>query len=56
MDQSREKLGEKLWSNFKPWGHIVIRVYPGGNSYQIFVLDADTTDYRVKYKSEVVNL
>lgn len=56
VDQPRKKLGEALWSNFKPWGHIVVRVYPGGNSYQIFVLDADTTDYRVKYKSEVVNL
>ena len=55
-DRPRKKLGEELWSKFKPWGHIVIRVYPGGNSYQVFVLDADTTDYRVKYKSDVVNL
>lgn len=56
VDQPRQKLGEELWSKFKPWGHIVIRVYPGGTSYQVFVLDADTTDYRVKYKSDVVNL
>lgn len=56
VDQPRQKLGEELWSKFKPWGHIVIRVYPGGTSYQMFVLDADTTDYRVKYKSDVVNL
>ena len=56
VDRPRQKLGEELWSKFKPWGHIVIRVYPGGTSYQVFVLDADTTDYRVKYKSDVVNL
>lgn len=56
VDQARKKLGEELWSKFKPWGHIVVRVYPGGDSYQVFVLDADSTDYRVKYKSDVVNL
>ena len=56
VDQPRRKLGEELWSKFKPWGHIVIRVYPGGSSYQMFVLDADSTDYRVKYKSDIVNL
>ena len=56
VDQARKKLGEELWSKFKPWGHIVIRVAPGGDSYQVFVLDADSTDYRVKYKSDVVNL
>lgn len=56
VNQSRKKLGEELWSKFKPWGHIVVRVYPGGNSYQMFVLDADSTDYHVIYKSDVVNL
>ena len=53
---TRKKLGEELWSKFKPWGHIVVRVYPEGNNYQVFVLDADSTDYRIKYKSEIVNL
>ncbi len=56
VDQARKKLGEELWSKFKPWGHIVVRVYPEGNNYQVFVLDADSTDYRIKYKSEIVNL
>lgn len=56
VDQPRKKLGETLWSKFKPWGHIVVRVYPGGNSYQMFVLDADSTDYHVIYKSDIVNL
>lgn len=56
VDQPRQKLGEELWSHFKPWGHIVIRVYPGGDSYQMYVLDADSLDYRIKYKSEIKTL
>jgi beta-lactamase superfamily II metal-dependent hydrolase len=53
VDQPRKKLGEDLWSKFKPWGHIVVRVYEGGKEYQVFVLDADKTDYPVIYKSEI---
>jgi hypothetical protein len=53
VDQARKKLGEDLWSHFKPWGHIVVRVYEGGEEYQVFVLDADKTDYPVIYKSEM---
>ena len=53
VDQARGKLGEDLWSHFKPWGHIVVRVYEGGSEYQVFVLDADKLDYPVKYKSEI---
>lgn len=53
VDQARKKLGEELWSHFKPWGHIVVRVYEGGHKYQVFVLDPDKLDYPVKYVSEV---
>ena len=53
VDQARKKLGEDLWKHFKPWGHIVVRVYEGGEKYQVFVLDADTLDYPVIYKSEI---
>ena len=53
VDQARGKLGEELWSHFKPWGHIVVRVYEGGKKYQVFVLDADSTDYHVIYKSDL---
>lgn len=56
VDTPRKKLGEELWSKFKPWGHIVVRVYPGGERYQMFVLDADRTDYPVIYSSEVKEL
>ena len=55
-DTSRERLGEELWSHFKPYGHIVVRVYENGNSYQVFVLDPRSRDYRIIYKSEVYNL
>jgi beta-lactamase superfamily II metal-dependent hydrolase len=53
VDQARGKLGEELWSHFKPWGHIVVRVYEGGEKYQVFVLDADSLDYPVIYKSDI---
>ena len=52
VDQPRKKLGEELWSKFKPWGHIVVRVYEGGEEYQVFVLDADKLDCPIIYKSE----
>ena len=53
VDQARKKLGEELWSHFKPWGHIVVRVYEDGEKYQVFVLDADSLDYPVIYKSDI---
>lgn len=53
VDKAREKLTEELWSNFKPWGHIVVRVYEGGKEYQVFVLDPDRLDYPIKYVSEI---
>jgi hypothetical protein len=53
VDQPRTKLGEELWSHFKPWGHIVVRVYEGGEKYQVFVLDADSLDYHIIYTSDV---
>ena len=53
VDQPRKKLGEELWSHFKPWGHIVVRVYEGGKEYQVFVLDADSLDYHIIYTSDI---
>ena len=53
VDQARGKLGEELWSNFTAWGHIVVRVYEGGQKYQVLVLDADKLDYPIIHKSEV---
>ena len=56
-DSGREQVGAELFdSTVKPCGHIVIRVYEGGTSYQVFVLDARSTDYKVIYKTDIVTL
>ena len=53
-DAAREQVGEELWKNIEPhYGHIMVRVYEGGKSWQLFVLDAYSTDYRIIYKSPV---
>ena len=53
---AKAQLGD-LWNHFAaPDGNIVIRVYPGGNSYQIFVLNAHSGKYEVIYKSGVISL
>lgn len=54
-DCSRDKLGD-LFSAFKPAGHIVVRVYGNGDSYQMYVLDAKTGTYDVIYKSGIKTL
>ena len=56
-DAAREQVGEVLWKYIQPYyGHIVVRVYEGGRSYQVFVLDAYSTDYRVLYKGDIEKL
>ena len=56
-DSGRTQVGEELFdAAVKAWGHIVIRVYEGGKSYQIFVLDAKSTDYKVIFTSDIVVL
>ena len=50
-DLCKKKLGT-LYNNFKPYGHVVVRVYDGGSKYRIFVLDPFAGDYPVKYASE----
>ncbi|MGM9796171.1 MAG: hypothetical protein ACI3ZY_01075 [Parabacteroides sp.] len=36
----------------KPAGHVVVRVYPGGHQFQIFVLDNRSLDYLIIYQTE----
>ena len=56
-EAARERLGEQLWSRFSaPAGHIVIRVYPGGEQWQVFVLNSHSGDYEIIYRSEIYNL
>ena len=54
---ARERLGEELFSLYEPWyGHIVVRVYEGGESYQVFVLDAKSGTYEVLNAGDIVKL
>ena len=53
-ESSRALLGEADWQRICPnTGHIVVRVYPGGKTYQVFILDIYDKDYRVKYATPV---
>lgn len=52
----RDNLGSELQSRLQPAGHVVVRVYPGGESYQIFVLNSLSRDYEVIYKTDIIKL
>lgn len=52
-DYVKDFIGKKNWEKFKPCGHIVCRVYPGGKTYRMYVLDVFAGDYRIKYQSEI---
>ena len=53
-DAGRKLLGEERWAQLPPTGHIVLRVYEGGKTYQVFVLDAASGDCRILYQSEIL--
>ena len=36
-------------------GHIVIRVYPGGSNYTVFVLDDNTDEYNIMFQNDYVS-
>ena len=56
-ESARERLGEELWGRISaPAGHIVIRVYPGGETWQVFVLNSHSGKYEIIYKSGIYNL
>ena len=55
-DRSREQLGEELYSKFHTPGHIVFRVYPGGENWQVFVLDANDPQNWIIEESELKQL
>lgn len=50
-DSGRKQVGEELWKTMQPWGHILIRVYEGGEKWEVFVLDPETGDYRIKHRT-----
>ena len=51
-EAGRAKMGEELWCGISGTGHIVIRVFPGGDRYKLYVLDATSADYPILYESE----
>lgn len=56
QETGRARMGDELADKLQPAGHIVVRVYEGGKSYQIFVLDSKSTDYRIISKTNVIEL
>ena len=49
VDSNRSRLGED-GLKIKPAGHVVTRVYPGGEKFQIFVLNDRNEAYEILYK------
>lgn len=49
----RELIGEELFSRMHAPGHVVFRVYPGGGSWQVFVLDALNESNEIIEESEI---
>ena len=54
LDLADEELGPERVARLKPSGHIVVRVYEGGETFQVFVLDASKADRPVIYKSDIL--
>ena len=52
---SQKKLGSQF-NRFKPFGHVVVRVYENGAKYRIFVLDPFAENYPVKYESDEITV
>ena len=55
-DSGKVNIDDELWSHLHKPGHIVVRVYPGGESWQVFVLDALSREHPVIEKSEIKKL
>ena len=53
VENNRIRLGEN-GEKIKPAGHIMIRVYEGGEAWQVFVLNDSSTDYEIIYKTDIL--
>lgn len=53
VESNRIRLGEN-GEQIKPAGHVMIRVYEGGDTWQVFVLNDSSTDYEIIYKTDVL--
>lgn len=54
VENNRIRLGEN-GEEIRPSGHVVIRVYEGGDTWQIFVLNDSSEDYEIIYKTDILN-
>lgn len=54
VDSNRSRLGEN-GMKIKPSGHVVTRVYEGGNKFQVFVLNDKNEKYEIIYKTDEIN-
>ena len=53
VENNRIRLGEN-GEKIKPAGHIMVRVYEGGDTWQVFVLNDSDEDYEIIYKTDVL--
>ena len=53
VENNRIRLGEN-GEKIKPAGHIMVRVYEGGDTWQVFVLNDSGTDYEIIYKTDIL--
>ena len=53
VENNRIRLGEN-GEKIKPAGHIMVRVYEGGKTWQVFVLNDTSTDYNIIYKTDIL--
>lgn len=53
VENNRIRLGEN-GEKIKPAGHIMVRVYEGGGTWQVFVLNDSGTDYEIIYKTDIL--
>ena len=53
VENNRVRLGEN-GEKIKPAGHIMIRVYEGGDTWQVFVLNDSNTEYNIIYKTAIL--
>ncbi len=52
VDNTRKRLGAD-GAMIKPDGHVLVRVYPSGELFRIYVLNNETDKYEIIYKSPV---
>jgi hypothetical protein len=52
VPRNAERLGD-LVKHIEATGHVVVRVYPWGDKFQIFVLESTSTDHKIIYRSEL---